>query len=297
MSTYGGMTFIRTGFAEELDESPNDTHRVQPDVEPSPLRRRMSVSFGDVVHVAGHPSESEDDEDEDSNLQTKLQPSVPARSFEDEDEMLRHERAAEERNVKQAREDPRLQDALRLVRKLSSANLKEQCLVTEWMSARTEVEREILLESVADPAFWIEVKETALADAELSDFASPGGESSAAGISGADDDEDVDTESRLYKMFTCFDRDGTGSIGSNQLHQLLLYMGISASEDEVESIVKQCDGDGDGRLEQAEFMLVMKKAQAGMLSFAAPTKQTIRRASFRVSQQQRPVFSRSELCL
>lgn len=285
------VQFVRTGFAE--NESSSD-----PDA-PSPSSKRR-ISFGGEViadaPIHSSPSDSSessgssspassDDDDEKGKSRggggggLRGEPQSPSGAGSgddlDDERMLLREQQLQEQSAK---EDPRLQDALRLVRKLSSAKLKEQCLVTEWAAARTDVEREILLEAVADPSFWDEVKNMANADVD----AVP------------DEEDDVDTETRLYQMFKCFDRDESGSIGPNELHQMLLYMGISASEDEVEQLVKQFDCDCDGRIDQGEFMLVMKRAQAGQLSIAAPTKQTIRRASFRVTQN-RPVFPRSEL--
>lgn len=261
------MQFLKTGFGDSDSEQDGS------------LKKRGSVSFGNTVMVAyDAPVHSSPESSSGSSPSSPQEPSIPTPRTEDDDdnEILRREEAS----AQAAKADPRLQEALRLVRKLSSAKLKEQCLVTEWSAARTDIEKEILLEAVADPLFWSEVKEMTIADVD----AVP------------DEEDDVDTESRLYQMFKCFDRDGTGTIGANELHQMLLYMGISVSEEEVETMIKQVDSDSDGRLVQAEFMLIMKRAQAGQLSIAAPTRQTIRRASFRVTQN-RPVFSRSELLL
>lgn len=321
-----GIQFVKSGFAEgsSRSNSPHATDSTgttnnnslqgapahhQPQLlsphsqqEQSPPKRALSVSFGqnfvveaDVMHssptssAASSPQESSlkmlPDDEAFHNHHTRGgatgQPDEKNSDDDDADdgELMRRERAAQERSAAQAKSDPRLQDALRLVRKLSSAKLKEQCLVTEWTAAKTEVEREILLEAVADPAFWAEVKNMSLADVDAEV---------------PDEDDDVDTESRLYQMFKCFDRDGLGTIGANELHQMLLYMGVSASEEEVEAMIRQFDADSDGRIAQAEFMLIMKRAQAGQLSIAAPTRQTIRRASFRVTQN-RPVFPRTEL--
>lgn len=263
-----GMQFLRSGFGDSDNEQEGG------------LKKRGSVSFGNTVMAYDAPVHSSPSTSSSSSSPASPQDAVvnpiPRGEDDDDNEILRREEAS----ALAAKSDPRLQEALRLVRKLSSAKLKEQCLITEWSAARTDIEKEILLEAVADPLFWTEVKEMAVADVD----AVP------------DEEDDVDTESRLYQMFKCFDRDGSGTIGANELHQMLLYMGVSVSEDEVETMIKQVDSDSDGRLVQAEFMLIMKRAQAGQLSIAAPTRQTIRRASFRVTQN-RPVFNRSELLL
>ena len=192
---------------------------------------------------------------------------------DEEDRKIREsEREAAARHAEAARADPRLQKALRFVRQLSSSALKEQCVISEWSAMRTDTEKDVLLEAVVDPSFWREVKETAVSDMDATH----------------EEEDETDTEGRLLQMFKCFDIDCSGTIDSNELHQMLLYMGLSATESEVKELIKQVDGDGDGLIVESEFMLVMKQAQAGQLSIAAPTKQGIRRASFKISQMARP---------
>lgn len=168
-------------------------------------------------------------------------------------------------------EDPRLEGARAAVRVMSSANLKEQCLLTEWVATQSDMERDLLCEAVKDPAFWVDVKQMTAADME----ALP------------EEDDEVDTESRLIEMFKCFDKDGSGTIDQNELHQMLLYMGISATDKEVKEMIKQVDKNGDGDIDQHEFLLVMKAAQSGQLSITPPSKASIRRASFRITTHTR----------
>jgi hypothetical protein len=205
---------------------------------------------------------------------TSESPSSPASSSPDEEDrkMRESERETAARHAEAARADPRLQKALRLVRQMSSSNLKEQCVISEWSAMRTDTERDVLLEAVVDPSFWREVKQMAVSDMDATH----------------EEEEDADTEGRLLQMFKCFDVDCSGTIDCNELHQMLLYMGLSATESEVRELIRQVDGDGDGLIVESEFMLVMKQAQAGKLSIAAPTKQNIRRASFKISQMARP---------
>lgn len=163
--------------------------------------------------------------------------------------------------------DPRLLAAVALVRTRSSAALKEQCVRTEWGSMTTELERELLVQLVADGEFWSEVK--AMAEADVAAVQEDG-------------EDDVDTETRLLQMFKCFDKDHSGTIDRNELHQMMLYMGISATEKEVSDMIAGVDKNGDGDIDEAEFLQVMKAAQAGQLTVQAPTRQNIRRASMRV---------------
>lgn len=145
-------------------------------------------------------------------------------------------------------EDERLDRAVKIVRQMSSANLKEQCLRTEWAALQTDLERDLLCQVVAERAFWEDVKETANEDLQ---------ESSAADTGGAGEDE-VDVDQRMLQMFKIFDKDGSGSIDSNELHQMLLYMGVPLSDGEVREMIAMVDSDQDGAINQREFLHVMK---------------------------------------
>lgn len=193
----------------------------------------------------------------------------PSITVTDPDEQIVTEgsRAQEEEE-----EDPRLIKAVELVRQLSSAHLKEQCLRTEWASLETEAERVLLAETVADGAFWAEVKQMTLADVETL----------------PDESEDIDTDARLLQMFKCFDKDNSGSIDANELHQMFLYMGITTTEAEVKEIISQVDDNGDGSIDEQEFLTVMKRAQGGGLGAEnqtiASSPGATRRASFRAQR-------------
>ena len=105
---------------------------------------------------------------------------------------------------------------------------------------------------------------------------------------------------RLYCCFGsvgifCFDLDGNGHIDGNEMHQLLLFMGLSVTEEEVRRIIHEVDRDADGEIVESEFLVIMKQAQAGQLTIEAPTRQNIRRASIRL--QQRPNIRPSVIAL
>jgi Ca2+-binding EF-hand superfamily protein len=149
-------------------------------------------------------------------------------------------------------ENDRLDSALTLVRQMSSAHLKEQCLMTEWTAMDTAAERDLLLEVVSDGTFWEDVKAMTLNDVDA--------------MPPEDDGEEGDTDSRLLQMFKAFDKDNSGTIDANELHQMFLYMGITTTENEVREMIEQVDENGDGDIDEGEFLLVMKKAQSGALS-------------------------------
>jgi Ca2+-binding EF-hand superfamily protein len=155
-------------------------------------------------------------------------------------------------------EDPRLQQAVGLVRQLSNPHLKEQCLRTEWAAMDTDLERDLLVDVVADETFWDDVKDMTMADVE----AMP------------EEKDDVDSDARLLQMFKCFDKDNSGTIDANELHQMFLYMGISTTDTEVREMIAQVDKNGDGDIDEEEFLTVMKSAQSGGgIAAASPNTQ------------------------
>lgn len=166
--------------------------------------------------------------------------------------------------------DPRLTKAITMVRKMTSPQLKEQTVTAEWVVLKSDVEKDILLEAVQEVGFWREVKAITAADMEAL--------SSEKGVQ-------VDTNARLMQMFKCFDKKETGEIDSTQLHQMLLYMGITVSEKGVKEVLRQYDTNLDGLITKREFLQVMEAAQAGELPIGAPTSQNIRRASFRLRKE------------
>lgn len=163
-------------------------------------------------------------------------------------------------------EDPRLTQAVRLVRTLSNPALKEQCVRTEWASMDTDLERNLLVEVVSDETFWEDVKDMTMSDVE----AIP------------QESGDVDSDARLLQMFKCFDKDNSGTIDANELHQMFLYMGISTTDQDIKEMIRQVDKNGDGDIDENEFLTVMKNAQSGKLGLASPDR--VRRASFRAQE-------------
>jgi calmodulin len=166
--------------------------------------------------------------------------------------------------------DPEFHQTVGLIRKMSTPNLKEQCLRTEWAALETEAERKLLLQVCVEEDFWREVKAMTAADMETV----------------PEEEDEVDTNSRLLQMFECFDKDKSGTIDANELHQMLLYMGVSATDKEVKEMIRQVDKNGDGSIDRDEFLNVMKAAQSGQLSISAPSKGSIRRASIKLQNHQ-----------
>ena len=142
-------------------------------------------------------------------------------------------------------EDERLTRAVKLVRQMSSPNLKEQCIRTEWASLQTDLERDLLCSVVSERNFWEDVKEIANDDILEQQQESTG-------------EDEVDIDQRMLQMFKIFDKDGSGAIDAGELHQMLLYMGVPLSDAEVREMIAQVDSDQDGAINESEFLHVMK---------------------------------------
>lgn len=150
---------------------------------------------------------------------------------------------------------------------MSNPRLKEQCVRTEWAATETELERDLLVDVVADESFWADVKHMAVADVEVL----------------PSEETETSVDERLTQMFKTFDKDSSGTIDANELQQMLLYMGVSTTEREVKDMIAQVDKNGDGDIDLEEFLVVMKAAQKGP-DVAAASPQTVRNASFRAQK-------------
>jgi len=61
------------------------------------------------------------------------------------------------------------------------------------------------------------------------------------------------------QAFYAFDDDGGGSIGKEELTQLLEALGENLTEDEIGAMMREVDEDGSGQIDFEEFLGMMKK--------------------------------------
>jgi len=61
------------------------------------------------------------------------------------------------------------------------------------------------------------------------------------------------------EAFDYFDKDGSGSISSDELLQVMRAMGQNPTEDELLNLVMEVDIDGNGTIDFPEFLEMMKK--------------------------------------
>mgnify|MGYP002635739889 CR=1 FL=1 len=67
-----------------------------------------------------------------------------------------------------------------------------------------------------------------------------------------DDDE-------LRLVFQVFDRDGDGTVNTQELGVVMKSLGMTPTEEELREMIDDVDEDGSGEIEFDEFKLLMKK--------------------------------------
>uniref|UniRef100_A0A1I8BDR9 EF-hand domain-containing protein n=1 Tax=Meloidogyne hapla TaxID=6305 RepID=A0A1I8BDR9_MELHA len=63
------------------------------------------------------------------------------------------------------------------------------------------------------------------------------------------------------QLFKMFDTDGSGAIGSGELKEAMLRIGLDADDAEIERLIKEVDEDGNGEIDFPEFCQCMKTAE------------------------------------
>ena len=72
---------------------------------------------------------------------------------------------------------------------------------------------------------------------------------------------------KCREAFNTFDADGSGSIDSQEMKQLLEAIGESPTEEELFRFMAEVDEDGRGEIEFSEFLRAFEKQRGGQGSF------------------------------
>ena len=75
---------------------------------------------------------------------------------------------------------------------------------------------------------------------------------------GADPEQEV--RAKLKKTFDSFDSDGSGEVSIEEITQLLISLGVSASTETIMACVKEADTDNSGEISFEEFYAAMSKS-------------------------------------
>lgn len=71
-------------------------------------------------------------------------------------------------------------------------------------------------------------------------------------------EKNILSNNKLHTAFKMFDKDGGGSISTEEIKQVLSF-GQNLDEEVVQQIIKQVDANGDGEISYEEFAAMMLK--------------------------------------
>lgn len=68
-----------------------------------------------------------------------------------------------------------------------------------------------------------------------------------------------DSKEEILKAFRLFDDDETGKISFKNLKRVAKELGENLTDEELQEMIDEADRDGDGEINQEEFLRIMKK--------------------------------------
>jgi len=70
--------------------------------------------------------------------------------------------------------------------------------------------------------------------------------------------KETDSEKELLNAFEVFDKDGSGTISSDELRNVLKSLGENLTDAELDEMLQLADKNGDGQIDYEEFAHIMK---------------------------------------
>merc|ERR1719446_1015817 len=70
-----------------------------------------------------------------------------------------------------------------------------------------------------------------------------------------------DPVEEMKKAFKTFDDDGTGKITFKNMQRVAKELGEAMSDADIQDVIDECDRDGDGGINESEFLRIMEKQQ------------------------------------
>merc|ERR1712018_933128 len=81
-----------------------------------------------------------------------------------------------------------------------------------------------------------------------------------------------DTKEEILKAFRLFDDDETGKISFKNLKRVAKKLGENLTDEELQEMIDEADRDGDGEINEGEFLRIMKKNQSLLISLQTPSE-------------------------
>nr|XP_049593525.1 uncharacterized calcium-binding protein R08D7.5 isoform X2 [Syngnathus scovelli] len=78
-------------------------------------------------------------------------------------------------------------------------------------------------------------------------------------LSPSDLPAEKDSKEEILKAFRLFDDDETGKISFKNLKRVAKELGENLTDEELQEMIEEADRDGDGEVNQQEFLRIMKK--------------------------------------
>ena len=69
-----------------------------------------------------------------------------------------------------------------------------------------------------------------------------------------------DSREEILKAFRLFDDDETGKISFRNLKRVAKELGENMTDEELQEMIDEADRDGDGEVDEAEFVRIMRKS-------------------------------------